>query len=283
MDSRLGWLAVLALATSSPVDARENAPIGLRIEFVQSTPVTAIKIGSESARAIVDTAAGDADGELTLTKEVIARSGGVRLGKAVMRDALGREFAPERFRIPVVEIDGQVFRGVRAVQAVERADEGAPPVANVIGKHFLSRFLVVVDFANATVTLWPAGQHEQAAVNCGDTRIPMVATKEERLAVSEFVMDSRRVRLAWGTASSYSLLTQASADRLDLETVQRAPDSPAFFESKRFSVADRDFGSQDFVVLPVMLTPDFEGTIGRDFFDRHVVCFDYRRREIRVR
>jgi hypothetical protein len=39
----------------------------------------------------------------------------------------------------------------------------------------------------------------------------------------------------------------------------------------------------EFVILPLKLPGDFEGMLGRNFFENHVVCLDYKRREIRVR
>jgi hypothetical protein len=49
------------------------------------------------------------------------------------------------------------------------------------------------------------------------------------------------------------------------------------------SAASQDFGPLEFVVLPLKLPGDFEGILGGNFFERHVVCLDYQRREIRVR
>jgi hypothetical protein len=257
-------------------------PIRLPLTFVQSSPITTITVGGQSVQAIVDTTAGDADGALTLSKEVIESAGGVSLGKAVMRDAFGREFAPSRFKIPVVTIDGHTFENTRAVQALATAGGERPPVPNAIGKHFLSQFFVVVDYARASITLWPAETKNLAATDCGRTRIPMEPTKEDRLAVSDFATDSGHVHLAWGTAATYSILSATSADRMKVTTVLRGPNSPRFYESNMLSAAGHDFGPSDFVVLPVKLTSDFEGVLGRNFFERHIVCLDYRRREIRV-
>ena len=120
-------------------------------------------------------------------------------------------------------------------------------------------------------------------MNCGRTRIPMEPTAEDRLAVSKFETPSGRVRLLWGTGNAYSMLPETIAGKLRLATVTRGPNSPKFYQSKTLSAAGQDLGPLEFVVLPLKLPSDFEGVLGGNFFEHHVVCLDYQRREIRVR
>jgi hypothetical protein len=275
---QLLWFALIAPA----LVLASQEPIRLPLTFVQSTPVTTITVGGKPVQAIVDSSAGDADGALTLSKEIIENAGGIALGKAAMRDAFGHEFAPLRFEMPVVTIDGHTFRNVRVVQALRAANGEAPPVPNVIGKYFLSDYFVVVDYAHALVTLWPPDTSDPAGIDCGRVRIPMERTEEARLVVSEFTTDAGHLRLAWSTATTFSMLSQTIADRLKLPTVLRGPNSPRFYQPRALLAAGQDFGPSEFVVLPLSLPPDFEGLLGSDFFHRHTVCFDYRRRLIRV-
>lgn len=284
MRSRIARIAIASLlaTVAQPGTARDTAPIHLPLTFIESMPVTTIQVGDVSVQAIVDTTAGDADGALTLSKDVIERAHGIPLGKAVMRDAQGNEFSPLRFRMPVVTIDGHVFRNVRVVQALDHARSAGPPVPNTLGKHLLSEFLVAVDYAQSSVALWPR-ETAAAAAGCGPTRIPMAATREARLPVSEFSIDGARLRLAWGTATNYSLLSAAAADRSKLATLTHGPGSPEFHQTEHLSAAGHDLGSLELVVLPVKLTNDFEGVLGGNFFEHHVVCLDYTRHEVRVR
>jgi hypothetical protein len=201
-------------------------PIRLPLTFVHSNPVTTITVGGRSVQAIVDISGGDADGALTLSKELIE--------------------------------------------------------AAHIGKHFLSRYLVVVDYAGASITLWPPDTTNPAGANCGRIRIPMEHTKEARLAVSTFDTTAGRVRLLWG-ANAYSMLPLSLVDKLGLATATHGSDSPRFHHARTLSAAGQDPGPLEFVVLPLEIPTDFEGMLGGNFFDHHVVCLDYRRREIRVR
>ena len=225
---------------------------------------------------------GDADGALTLSKEAIASADGVRLGTAVANDAFGHEFTRPRFEVSGVTIGGQTFQNLRVVEALVHPGGDGPPVPNAIGKHFLSQYFVVVDYAGASISLWPPDTKEPAGMNCGRTRIPMVSTAEDRLAVSEFDTPSGRLRLLWSTGNSYSMLPETSVKKLRLATVTRGPNSPKFYESKTLSAAGQDLGPLEFVVVRLELPRDFEGILGGNFFGHHVVCLDYKRREIRV-
>jgi hypothetical protein len=276
------WIAFAGLAAAADAPQRSD-PIRLPLTFIQSIPVTTIAVGGHDVQAIVDISGGDADGALTLSKEAIASAHGVRLGTAVANDAFGRKFTRPRFKVSGVTIGGHTFQNMRVVQTVVRAGEDAPPVPNAIGKHFLSRYFVVVDYAGASVSLWPPATRNPAGVNCGRTRIRMESTEEDRLAVSDFDTPSGRVRLLWGTSNPYSMLPETIAERLQLTTVTRGPNSPRFHRSNTLSAAGQDVGPLEFVVLPLKLPKDFEGVLGGNFFEQHVVCLDYERREIRVR
>jgi hypothetical protein len=146
-------------------------------------------------QAIVDISDGDADGALTLSKEAIENVDGLSLGTAVANDAFGHEFTRPRFRVSGVIIGGRTFQNIRVVQALVHTAGDGPPVPNAIGKHFLSQYFVVVDYAGASISLWPHDTKNPAGMNCGRTRIPMQPTEEDRLAVSDFDTPSGRVRL----------------------------------------------------------------------------------------
>jgi hypothetical protein len=276
------WLT-LACGSRAATSPRSPDVVHLHLTFVQSTPVTAISVGGQTIQTIVDTSAGDADGALTLSHDVIVNANGTHLGDAVMDDELGRQFLRPRYRIPVVEIDGHAYHDINAVEALPPEAGENSPLPNVMGKFFLSRHFVVVDFAAATVSLWPRAVQDPIAAGCGRRPIPMERTKEARLAVSTFDLAPGRARLGWSTSASFSLLAEATAKKLHLQTVTHGPEIPRFYQSRNLAAAGHDFGVLEFAVLPLKLPDDFEGVIGGNFFAHHVVCLDYERREIRVR
>jgi hypothetical protein len=275
------WLT-LACGSRAATSPRSPDVVHLHLTFVQSTPVTAISVGGQTIQAIVDTSAGDADGALTLSHDVIVNANGVHLGSAAMNDELGGQFLRPRYRIPIVEIDGHAYHDINAVEALPPEAGKNSPVPNVIGKYFLSRHFVVVDFAAATISLWPRAVQDPIAAGCGRSPIAMERTKEARLAVSTFDLSPGRVRLAWSTSASYSLLAEAMANTLHLRTVTHGQEIPKFYQVTNLAAAGEEFGTMEFAVLPLKLPADFDGVVGGNFFEHHVVCFDDRR-EIRVR
>jgi hypothetical protein len=274
-------LALLPAAAAATPERTEA--IRLPLTFIRSTPVTTITVGGRSVQAIVDISAGDADGALTLSKEAIERAHGTPLGTAIANDAFGHELTRRRFEVSGVSIGGHTFQHLRVVQAFDQAAGEGPPVPNAIGKHFLSRYFVVVDYAQAAVSLFPPETKNPAGMSCGRTRIPMEPTIEERLAVSNFDTPSGRMRLLWATGNAYSMLPETTAGKLRLATVTPGPDTPKFYRAKTLSAAGQELGPLEFVLLPLDLPKDFEGVLGGNFFAHRVVCLDYERREIRVR
>ncbi len=199
-----------------------------------------------------------------------------------MIDAQGRRISRPSFNIPDVIVDGQVFRDMHAVEALPSGSQTTPS-PNVIGKFFLSRFLVVIDFAAGNIMLWPPGTGNSPGINCGRSPIPLERTQEERLPVSAFDMPGGRLRLSWSTSTSHSLLTMSAAEKLGLEMMSRGSNGPRTFMPRSLEASGQDLGAVEFAVLPLELSADFDGMLGRDFFDQHVVCLDYERREVRVR
>ena len=256
--------------------AQSSEPLRLPLSIIQSNPVTTITVGNLTVQAIVDTGGGG----ITLSEDVIRSAGGVRLAdERVWNDAFGREFRVPQFTMPVMTIGGQTFHDVVVMQAMENSEDQGPAVPNMIGQHFLSRYFTVVDYAGLAIILWPPGTGVEPSAACGTTRIPMEQA-ENLGVVTEFDTPSGSLRLSWDTGATYSALSEALVANRRLETIVRGQSS--FYRPARLSAAGRDFGPLEFVVLPLQL-PDNHGMLGANFFSDHVVCLDWKQREVRVR
>ena len=273
----VGPMLLLGLSSQAftAVTPQGPDPIHLPLTFIQSNPVTTITVGNQTVQVIVDTGGG----AVTLSKEIIDSAGGIRLADSqVSTSAFGRDVKHQRFRVPVVTIGSQTFHDMAVLQAL---DTDGAPIPNGIGRQFLSQYFVVVDYAGGSITLWPVNAKNAADKNCGSTRIPMQHTEEDQLAVSDFGTQVGGLRLLWDTGASYSALPETLAEKLQLATIVRG--NTKFWQAKVFSAAGHDFGPVEFVLQPLQLPGDFEGMLGRNFFEHHVVCLDYKLREIRVR
>jgi predicted aspartyl protease len=129
-----------------------NAPVRLALTFVRANPVTTITVGDQPVQAIVDTGG---DGAVTLTQAVIDRVGAVSLSDTlVTKNSYGQRLKKPRFRVPVLTIGGQTFKNMAVVQAPNWPAGQSPPVPSGIGRQFLSRYFVVLDFPHRSITLY---------------------------------------------------------------------------------------------------------------------------------
>jgi hypothetical protein len=269
----MSWAAFSVATTQS------GEPIHLSLTFIQSNPVTTITVGERVVQAIVDTGG---DAAVTLSKEVLDSAGAVSSGDTVFSaDYLGIQHIRPRFRVPVVKIGGRTFHNMDVVQAPVGAPGSGPPVPNGIGREFLSKYFAVLDYAGRTITLYAPYTKNAPGLNCGRTQIRMEHTVEDGLAVSDFDTQSGRVRLLWDTGASISMLPEMTAEKLRLVSTARG--NARFWQAKSLSAAGHDFGPVEFVIAPAKLPADFEGMLGQNFFEHHVVCLDYKGREVRVR
>ncbi len=101
------------------------------------------------------------------------------------------------------------------------------------------------------------------------------------MVVTQIVTPSGLLRAIWDTGAQYSAVPEDLArDRnLALTLYGQTP----FYKLEALTSAGYDFGPLEFVVLPVKPPEDFQVFLGANFFSNHVVCLDYRNREIRVR
>jgi len=111
----------------------------------------------------------------------------------------------------------------------------------------------------------------------------MRPSSEAHFAIGDFVTDAGHVRLALNTAGDFSLLTESAATRMKLATAAPAPDAPPFYRTRKLVAATRDFGPSEFAIVSARLPHGIDGMLGRPFFEQHLVCLDYARREIRIR
>lgn len=259
--------------------SQSTEPIRLPVTLVKANPVTTIAVGDRPVQAVVDTLGG----MLTLSRDVIEVAGGVKLpDRQHSNDALGNKYVHARYRMPLIEIGGRALRDIVVIEAAQgEFGGGGPAVPNSIGRSFLSQYFVVVDYAGGAITLWSPDPGNAERAKCGRTRIPMEKTEEEELAVSVFDTPSGRLRLGWDTGAQYSVLPVAMAEKFRRETITRG--TTEFYQPSRLEAAGRNFAPLEFVLLPLQAASDFHGILGSNFFAKHVVCFDYVNREVRVR
>lgn len=109
----------------------------------------------------------------------------------------------------------------------------------------------------------------------------MEPTRESGLVVTQFMTPSGPLRAIWDTGAQYSAMPEDLARDRNLALTLH--DQTPFHQLGALTAAGQDFGPLEFVVLPVKPPEDFQVFLGANFFSNHVVCLDYKNREIRVR
>jgi hypothetical protein len=272
-------LSALLLSQSFAATPSDGRPLRLAVRIVRSNPVATIIVGDQQVEAVVDTGGG----VIALSESVIKRAGGTKVpDENVGTDIYGTKNRVPQFRIPTINIGGQVFRDIVVAQAQEWSGGEGPPVPNSIGREFISRYFTIIDYAGRSITFWPADFSDSANTDCGTLRVPMEDTEESNLAVGTFSTQAGPFRLLWDTGATYSMLPETIARDRHLKTTTQG--QTAFYKTAALSAAGRNnLGPLEFVILPLKLPPDFEGMLGANFMSEHVVCLDYQKREVRVR
>jgi hypothetical protein len=274
-----GW--VLLSQMFSPGRAATPAstePLRLPLQIIRSDLVTEIVVGDQKIQAGLDTGGGG----ITLSEDIIRNAGGSKLSEELAwTDAFGQEYRVPQFRIPVMSIGGRTFRDVVVSQSTTWPEGQGPAVSNAIGGQFMSQYLTVIDVPGLYISLWPAGLEPVSTAACGPARIPMDDTEQPGLVVSTFNTASGTIRMLWDTGASYSALSKSHMDRADVGTIVRGQTS--FYRPARLTAAGHELGPLEFVILPLQLPEGIQGMLGANFFSTHVVCLDYKNREVMVR
>jgi len=221
-------------------------------------------------------------GIIDLSGDVIRKVGAKKQpGYNTWTDWTGQEFRAQLFKIPSVTIDGRTFRNLLAEQANDPGSGEGGEISNSIGRDFLSHYFVVIDYANLAMTLLPPASSAMASTQCGSRRIPMEPTKESGLVVVRLETPSGSFRAILDTGAQYSVIPEEQARSRNLPLFFRG-ETP-FYNLEKLTVAGQDMGSLEFVVIPAKPPEDFQVFLGSNFFSKHVVCLDYKNREILVR
>jgi hypothetical protein len=236
-------------------------------------------VGEQEVNVGIDTGGGIID----LSGDVIRGAGATSLKRHnTWTNYLGQKSHSPMFKVPAITIGGQTFRNLVVEQLDEPASGDESGASNSIGRAFLRHFFVVIDYANLSVTLWPSGSSAVATVACGSRPLPMESTKESGLVVVRITTPSGPIRALLDTGAQYSAMPEYLARDRNLDLTFYGQ-SPPFYKLEALTIAGQEFGSLEFVVLPVRPPKDFQVFLGSNFFSEHVVCLDYENREIRIR
>jgi hypothetical protein len=264
-------LALLLLCGSSGV--RATQAVVIPVELKGGNNFTTVRIGSVDLKAVIDTGGWH---DIGIAPEAVAKLHVRFTGTLTERtDGGGNKFRGREFRIPALQLGGVTYRNILGFERRQAAsgDFGGPPLFEaLIGRGFLERYTVVVDYPHQRFELYPASRAREV---CG----PVTATilpNADGFMFSTIQTDDGPMNLGWDTGATYSFVQKslANARRLGLKD--------DLYSTRRFAMGQLDAGAMDLVAIDLTGVPDVDGLIGFNFFEKHRVCFDYARRTVSV-
>jgi hypothetical protein len=270
----VGLVALTLLDLGRFSTVRASDAVVIPVELKGGNNFTTVRIGDVDLKTGIDTG-GWLD--IAIAPEAVAKLR-VRFTGTVTEatNGAGNKFQGLRkFRIPALRLGGVTLRnilGFERPQAANGDSGGPPPFDATLGRGFLERYTVVVDYPHQRFELYPASRAPEVCGAATATMLPI----EDGFMFSSIQTDDGPMNLGWDTGATYSVVQEslANARRLRLTEV--------FYSTRRFALDQFDAGAMRLVAIDLPGLPDLDGLIGYNFFEKHRVCFDYARRTVSV-
>lgn len=272
---QLTGVSLLLLVLCHFSTALASDAVVIPIEFKDGSNFTTARIGDVDLKTIIDTGGWK---DIAIAPEVVAKLH-VRFTGTVTEsnDAGGNTFQGLReFLIPVLQLGGVTFRNIlghERPQAAKGDIDRRPPFDATIGRGFLERYTVVVDYPRQRFELYPASRARKV---CGAATAPILPT-QDGFMFSSIQTDNGPMNLGWDTGANYSFVQKSLAKARQLKITD------VFYSTQRFALGQVDAGASRLVAVDLPALSILDGLIGYNFFEKHRVCFDYVRHTVSVR
>ena len=265
-------LALLLACAAPGLAAAQTIIIPLELE--DGNAIATSSIGGVKLRTVIDTGGWRTIG---ITSTALAKLHVRFTGQTTERLAeSGERIAGRDFRIPALELGGASFANLAGFEIREAAGGGlgaSPEFDAVVGRDFLARYAVVIDYPRHWLELHPPA-HARAV--CGPPTTVMLPS-QDGIMFSTVRTDAGVMNLGWDTGATYSVVQNAVANLRGL------PLKDDFYFTRRFVLEHFDAGAMDMVSIDMGGVPDLDGLIGFNFFEHHRVCLDYVHQTVSVR
>lgn len=267
------WLTLWILCHFSTV--RAGDAVVIPIQFKDGINFTTVRIDGVDLKTIIDTGGWL---NIAIAPEIAARLN-VRFTGTVTESnsAGGNAFKGLReFLIPAMQLGGVTFRNVLGHERPQGSKgdiDHRPPFDATLGRGFLERYTVVVDYPHQRFELYPAARARKL---CGAATAAILPT-EDGFMFSSIQTDDGPMNLGWDTGVNYSFVQKylAKARQLKINDV--------FYSTQRFALGQFDAGAMRLVAMDLSGLPTLDGLLGYNFFEKHRVCIDYVRHSVSVR
>jgi hypothetical protein len=268
-------LAVLVIAGCTSADRSTVVPVTLR----ERTALVSITIGDEQVPVVLDS--GDS-GAIALTDAALRRAGAKLIdGTSMGMDIKGNILEAPRFKVPRLQVGSAVFSDVIADLDVHARTYPANQVGQqgFIGTALFESYQLLLDFPRRRMTLIGGADQAVKQNGCEGASVPFSPEwKGQPVTIVE--TDFGQLQLWWDTGMPVSVLSKRSVEERLGATMPRPADNK--LQSTHLEIGDTNFGPWEFAVWEMALSPGFDGFIGYDFFEQHVVCMDFPGNRLRL-
>jgi predicted aspartyl protease len=260
-------LTLLELGLFSTAHASDAVVIP--VELKGGNNFTTIRIGDLNLKTIIDTGGWL---NIAIAPDAVEKLRVHFTGTVTeANNATGNHYKSLReFRIPALQLGGVTFRNILGYERPQAANGDRGEAS--IGRGFLERYTVVVDYPHQRFELYAASRAREV---CGAATAVMLPI-EDGFMFSSIQTDDGPMNLGWDTGANYSIVQKSIANARRLRLTQ------VFYSTRRFALDQFEAGAMRLVAIELPGLPNLDGLIGYNFFERHRVCFDYTRRTVSV-
>ena len=261
----LASLAQAASGSESLTGAAEE-PVIVPIEIRDNFPILMANVNGLEVPLKFDLGDGDS---LVLQEAVLNQVGARAIGETATMRGIDGVFETSLFEVSHVRLGTATFVNVvaRADVRAGNYEPGKQGEKGFLGTGLLKDYLIKLDYERREITLVPRIEGSREFKPCAGVEVPFLP-EWKSAPVTEAVTDWGRAVLWWDTGSPVSALR---------ESFVKGPKPGREDETattKRFELEDTDFGPVEFNFWAMDL-PKFDGFVGYNFFEHHVVCVDF--------
>jgi hypothetical protein len=261
-----------AVLASSRVSPQIVVPLKLNHQLA----IVMVKIDGKDVPLLLDS--GD-QSPLALRQSVLDQIKAVPTSGSFSGQDVKGIFEAPKYRVSRVEIGQASFSDI-----ITRLDVHSPsnrPVdlgqEGLLGTGLFKSYEVVIDYPHRTMVLVTEGS---GSTLCRGTAVPfspLPPNNQPREPLTEADTDIGSVTLWWDTGAQTSVLSKRFVQPAKAKLAK--DDS---LTTSRFNLGGTNFGPWRFETMDISLPPFFDGFLGYDFFARHVVCFDFPKKQLLI-
>lgn len=267
---RLGAVVAAVLASS-----RASPQIVVPLKLSHHLAIVVAKIDGTDVPLLLDS--GD-QSPLALRQSVLDQIKAVPTSQSFSGQDVKGIFEAPKYRVSQIQIGQASFSDI-----IARLDVHSPsnrPVdlgqEGLLGTGLFKSYKVVIDYSHRTMVLVMDGR---ASTLCRGTAVPfspLPPNNQPREPLTEAETDIGPVTLWWDTGAQISALSKRFVEQVHAKLKDDS------LTTSRLNLGGTDFGPWRFETMDISLPPFFNGFVGYDFFARHVVCFDFPNKQLRI-